>query len=84
MAETTAEDKAALAAQGEGEPSFMKLNNKEKMQHVLEHAGFQKKQPSIKSLETSSWYFIKHVGFNNIEASTLVPHIVLCRHIISQ
>ena len=48
----------------------VKTTEPTKLAHVLEQTGLAKKKCDEISLATSKWFYIKHVGFNDIEVRT--------------
>ena len=45
----------------------MKTTEPTKLAHVLEQTGLAKAKCDDLSLATSQWFYIKHIGFNDIE-----------------
>ena len=54
----------------EGDEHVMENEQKNpRLDYVLEQTGMKKKKSDVYCSATSSWYYIKHVGFNNIEVT---------------
>lgn len=62
----------------DGDPSESKYP---KVKNFMEEIGLAKKVADDHCHSTSDWYYIKHVGFNNIEVSSLVYQLALCDHV---